>query len=694
MSYAAYVLAPERPIPEQRDPRWRAAVVGWLAVTTRVWFELWGALPEDERARAPRFLDGVSISSDAADATAVRDPQIVASATAWTEAAFRLWDEGGRVALPAADAAAFAQATGVASCISLPDLVDRREGWRRLSPKASPDGRVAFLRRDAALDAFPFFDTQSVDRAIVDEIVRGHGGEALVLFTFGHAVHVLLARATLGGARPAWRSFSFRLLRPAAGRAETLPRLREALVGSAIAVDFPAIERALEARSISLRAFFAAFGVPDVEELVPVDADVRWSDFESLARALFAGQKADAKLRKRVNEPFGERGDDDKLPATAKLGKGTFARVYAGCAWSMRQSFALAEDAPAAARHRAVRRYWDLVDGEAGDRLTVGVDKKRVGEAASLARLLAAFPAGLARDPLFLAELALECEAANGHAHVEGLAQLAETIAQVGVVAVAVDGTRAEALRKALGIEGGESVEGASAAPSGRWHGEAILTASFVKGDPAALARAFAAKAKCDAVIASIAPDGALALETIRGGAPGALDLVVDRAALVAAGLRLDVRAIFPALGVGDLLDPGGFDEGARAGGGVRGSAWQRQLGEKAVAALARPADERAIASAAAIVEHLPSQLRGEARACVAISVTLAEGDPETARLLCVDLGLAEIGSANVPRWIEGATVRGCLAASVGVSTLAAVLADLPHGRLALGGASSHAFRW
>jgi hypothetical protein len=690
MASAAYVLAPMAPIPEERDPRWFAAVASFLAVTTRVWSELRGALPEAEQERVPRFMGGVGLSTNMADATATKDEAIVAAARAFTEAAWRRYDEGGRRDLPVADAAAFARATGVASRVALDDLVAHRAGWKTRPAKTGGGALVGSVRLDARLDAFGLLEADSTDRAALAEIVRAYGGAAVALFSFGHAAHALVARSPAPGGEVAWHGpFSFRLARPRGGRGPALEGLGRALERSAIPVDLAMIARELEAPVASLRAIFAAFGVPGVDEIAPVDGPARWAAFEAVARALFRGDKPDAKARKAVNDALGDRPDDEKLPASAKLGKGALARTYAGAAWAMRQAVAPPEGSPAAPRRAAVERAWDVLDGDAAGRLTVGVDKKRLGETASLGRLLACFPPSLARDPLFLAELAIKLEAANAHAWVDGLAALAETVASTGLVAIAVPRGERDALRKALGVAPGEEpIE----PPPGPWHAEAVLAGpAFPKADAAGAARAFAAKRRCGLVIAELGADGAVALEHL--GAAGDLGLATDRDALGAAARALDVRAVFPALGVGDLLDPGPIDEGSYRGGGVRGSAWQRELGAKATAALARPAEAIAIASAGELVARLGDTLRGPERACVAIRLEVDEPE-DGLRALRLDLGLAGVGSANVPLWLEPGAVCGCLASRVDVATLAAVLADLPHARLAIAAGEARAFRW
>jgi hypothetical protein len=125
------------------------------------------------------------------------------------------------------------------------------------------------------------------------------------------------------------------------------------------------------------------------------------------------------------------------------------------------------------------------------------------------------FPDELARDPLFLALLALECEAANGHAYVEGLCKLAEQIATAGLVLVVAPAAQQANMRKAVGItpETDPSLAGTP------FCGEALISGTTVsKGNVPQAARAWMTKTKTTGAVAELAADGKTTAAWLRDG--------------------------------------------------------------------------------------------------------------------------------------------------------------------------------
>lgn len=539
----------------------------------------------------------------------------------------------------------------------------------------------------------------SAERATLEEIARAHGGDHLAVWTFGHAVHAWLARSSRPGQPLAVRGpFSLRLRAPGSERRpDALATLRQWFEGSALQPDFAALEAQVAAPQISVRAWFEAFGLAGAREVEPPDTAALWEDFGAVANAILAGGAADRKAVKRVNEALGPAGEEDRLPAKGgKPGKGVTARVVADAAFALAEAVGRPGAGTAERRQQDAELYWDITDGPAVRRLTVGGDKKGTGDAAALARLLAHYPRGRLRDPVFLALAALECEAANGHAFVEPLKKLAELASRAGVVAVVVPVTFRSALRQAFGIEA--QAEAPEDMPPGPWAGEAFLQApGLPKVDLVGALRGWLGKQGVDGLLALLGADGAAAVEVwkqgVAGASPADLGLAApDRAALGEAATALDARAVFPALGVGDLLAPGLFTAGSYHGlsrlGGTDHRAVKRRFAEKALESLpaAQPITEwgelKAVFGPRLTYRGELPEMEG---GLVSLRLVVPGADPAFLRDLRNDLQGERMTARYGEVWTARGEVRAYMCSDYDTALLAAVLADLPAGtRLAL----------
>jgi hypothetical protein len=79
MSSIGFLLSPLREIPAQRDEQWMTTVQSWLHIANFAWFRLWEQLPAEQKRGVPRMPPGTSLSSNAADATRNKDPELIAS---------------------------------------------------------------------------------------------------------------------------------------------------------------------------------------------------------------------------------------------------------------------------------------------------------------------------------------------------------------------------------------------------------------------------------------------------------------------------------------------------------------------------------------------------------------------------------------------------------------------------------------
>src|SRR5215831_4273117 len=300
MATLAFLLAPSRPIPDAHDAHWMAMVESWLHIANRKWVGLREALPEEQRRGVPRFPAGTSLSSNMVDASLRKDPALIASAEPWME---RLWTEwrssSGRAPLPVVDAAAAHEALNLDSRITLGHLTGYSGGLTAVPPsKIKRGGQHVFVKNEGDANAFAFGEDDSIQRALFLEVARGHGGDHVAVWTFGHALHVLIARSSKPGERPGVHGpFSVRARNANGGKrpGAFIEAVGAALDGSAFTPDFDALRREFDKRELSVAACFLAFGVPGALDFASPDIAARWNDLDEAGRALLTGAAVDKK---------------------------------------------------------------------------------------------------------------------------------------------------------------------------------------------------------------------------------------------------------------------------------------------------------------------------------------------------------------------------------------------------------------
>jgi hypothetical protein len=698
MSSLAFLLAPLRDIPATHDERWMATVQSWLSIANRAWHDLWEQLPPEERKLVPRMPPGIGLSPNAMAASLRKDPQLIESAKPWVERAWREWHDSGRKApVPALDSATAHDALGLDSQMSVPHLTGYAGGFKEIPvTKLNRGGRYAFLKEEGDANAFAFGEEDSYQRELFLEIARGNGGDHLAVWTFGHALHVLLARSPKPAARPAVHGpFSVRTRMPEGSTRVPVfvDALKATLSGAALHPDFDALERELAKPELSVAKCFDALGVPGARDFASPDVSARWHDIDTVGRALLTGQPVDKKQLKNLNELLEPLGDT-RLPSKCKLGKGETARLLANAMIELRDSLGVPESGPWAERFKAAGFYWDICDGEALDRLTTGTDRAGIGTSASVARLLAHFPESLLRDPLFLAFLAIECEAANGHTHVEGLCKLAEHTATAGLVLVVAPAAQRAAMCQAFGIE--EAAETSKAAHCG----EALISGtSIAKGDMSQFARAWMAKAKVTGAVADLSPDGSTSLSYFKEGASAkdANDAglgPVNQAELKDAAQKFLTRKAFVALDAGDLLAPGAWRKGSYAGESMPGVEDHRAKKRRHANTLLdaapepQPLKHAGDLRAALAVRRLSygGPLHENDGGIVSLRVVSPGADTTWLRDLRNDLKGKSVIDRYGEAWVQGSEVRGYSCSSLDVPLLVQLLGDAPSGTVITAG--------
>jgi len=693
MSSIGFLLSPLREIPAEHDNQWMSTVQSWLHIANYSWFGLWKQLSEEQKPGVPRMPPGTGLSSNAVDAARKKDPELLASAQPWAERAWRSWLESDRqTPPPAVDTATAHEVLSLDSRMSLQDLTGYMGGFTAVpAKKLKRGGQYGFLKNEGDLNVFGFGAHDGIQCQLFLEIARGHGGDHLAVWTFGHALHVLVARSPSPGTRPTLQGpFSVRV-RTVAGASRPggfVESLENALAGTALRPDFATLRSELAAPSLSIEACFTALGLPGARDFASPDIAARWEEMDRVAVALLTGQPADKKEVKNIKELLAPLGESARLPGKGKLGKGEIARAVSEVVADLDGGLGMPESGRWAERSRSAAFYWDITDGEAGGRLTVGTDTAGLGASASVARLLTHFPSSLTKDPVFLAMLALECEAANGHAYVEALCKLAEQIGTAGLVLVVVPAEQRPALRKALSIESDEA-DGAN----GAWCGEALVSGTTItKGDPAEAARRFVTKTRTAGAIAELSRGKGAAVTWYKEGAPVATAKdaglgAAETAALDAAAADFLPREAFIALGAGDLLAPGAWREGSYRGDSVPGAEDHKAKKRRHVQSLMNADKEsKRITSAGELLSVVGPSLRyrgplsEQDGGIVSLRVTLPVEDPAWVRELRSDLKGRWVISAYGEAWVEGVEVRGYSCSDVDVALLTQVLGDAPAG--------------
>ncbi|HXY25351.1 MAG TPA: hypothetical protein VEI73_11920 [Candidatus Acidoferrum sp.] len=694
MSSLAFLHAPSREIPTEFDQHWFHTVQSWLSIANRTWTNLREELPEEERKLVPRMLPGLGLSSNMASASLRKDPQLIDSAKPWVERAWKEWNDSGRKdPLPVLDSATAHEALGLDSRITLSLLTGYSGGFKEIpAAKLKRGGKHSFLKSEGDMNAFAFGEADSYPRELFLEVARGHGGDHIAVWTFGHALHALVARSPKPGARvTVYGPFSLRARVPEGSKRPGgfVDGLKTAVSGSAFHPHFDALERELAKPELSVARCFEAFGIPGARDFSSPDVTARWQDVDSVGHALLTAQPVDKTQLKNVNELLEPLGDT-KLPVKGQLGKGETARLMANAMLELRDSLGVPESGTWAERFKAAGWYWDICDGDALDRLTAGIDRAGVGAGAAVTRLLAHFPEPLLRDPLFLALLALECEAANGHAYVEGLCKLAENTAAAGLVLVVAPAAQRAAMREVFGID---LVAGATGNSSTSFCGEALISGTTVaKGDMAQVAHAWMGKAKVTGAVAGLSPDGNAKLSYYKDGVPAkdAKDAglgVVNKAALKDAAEKFLPRKAFIALGASDLLEPGAWREGSYAGESVPGVEDHRTAKRRHANALLDTAPApQPIKHAGELRAVLGPRLRygGPLKETEGGIVSLGIVSPSLDAIWLRDLRNDLKGQNFIDRygeaWLQGSEVRGYSCSSLDVPLLVQLLGDAPSG--------------
>ncbi|HVE54687.1 MAG TPA: hypothetical protein VNB23_15000, partial [Ramlibacter sp.] len=399
----------------------------------------------------------------------------------------------------------------------------------------------AFVATATRPETFNLGESRKDELGRTHDLVHAYGGDGVALWTWGHAVHVWTARSAEPGARPVVLQWSLRVdaASPAGRPGGAAEHIGAWLQGSPLAPDAAALRLALQANPLDVPGFFAAFGIPGVEALAPVDPAPVWDAFTRVADSLLAGEPADTAARKTVNAAIPDA--THHLPAKPAARLGATARRVAAAFAALREEVGPPAPARLAACAAAASLFDRITSGPAGDTLLV-TSARQPALAMAFGRLLGHYPVTLRRDPLFLALAAHEAEAWNGHLYAAAFAELAERAPAAGFTAALFPDVREQAFRKAHGLQSERS------AAHGGWAGEVAIDAG--EGAAATFARWFA-KAGADGIVWRGAADGSCEVQRFAAGAATPQEVSMRVADAVRA---LDPRGALVAAGFSDVL--------------------------------------------------------------------------------------------------------------------------------------------
>jgi len=425
---------------------------------------------------------------------------------------------------------------------------------RRKTPKRG--GVLGILANEGNPRIYFNFDAPAGALEGLRELARDCGGDHFAIFTWNGRLHHWLFRGIENGDPPAVRKCTIALQ---GGKREGDPvgEIANWFSKSVIQPDMGELERQLAGPQIRISVWFSAFGLEgasDFEELATI-----WDDLEPVALALLSGEAPDKGALKKVNAAL-RLLNTEKLPAAPKSKPGQTSALIPGAVESVRAaSSSLSSTSKWRSRLAAASFYDPITQGEALDRLTVGIDKKGLGSSASLGRLLGHYPREMVRDPLFLSLAGHEAECWNGHAYVASFHSLAEHAPKAGFT-LAIFPTEFEAdFRKAHGIS-----PAASTAQNG-FSAEAFVDLpGILKVEPAEVITAWFTKKKATGIVLRMRPDGTFDLQTLTKGNADSMPSLPqahkpDVQLLARAARDLWPRDAFAGLGLADLLAPGPF---------------------------------------------------------------------------------------------------------------------------------------
>ncbi|MEM7243840.1 MAG: hypothetical protein AAF533_00775 [Acidobacteriota bacterium] len=675
MASAAILIAPLTPVPEQGDPDARARMRAWAGLVAKAWEERqardglsWQQRSDVTHAYSSHYALPNGESELAQMAALQGEPELLEAARTWVETTYDAWRASGLEGpTPDNGPADYEACTGARSNLCLRDIRRGEGGHRLLSstelPDGVPHGLLCLQSELGELESLAVGDLSCPELEVLTEILRIHGGEALVACTHGHAVHVRHFRTEAPGTRPSSIVASFRLRAPRGRRSHELATLRDSLKDSVLAPSWETVDALLAAPELSVTEWFAALGVPGVPELRPVDHDEVWETADRVATSLLRGRSADPEDVARLNAIIVPNERDHAIP-TEPAAEGE------SLTWPLHDSLTTLCWSYGPPRSDRWRLPWDAADwyGElteypypAGRRLTFG--RTPLARAAGTGRLLGIYPTELLRDRLFflMAGLELVEKSSMGSA----FWKLAKTIDSAGFTISIHAAEDEDSFRELTGIDAHWSPTQAQVA-----HAFVDLETASAETVLDTLTEWHSAR-KSNGLIVRADADGTWTITQHAAGEVVDPSLDIDEERLGSAARMLTPREAVLALGLPDLLEPGDWCRLADRD-DVREQ--DAEFRETTRQALAEDGELVELTGPDALPEAAGRVLRHDSKPNKLVAARLAPSfDDPTA----LDELRADLTRSDTWAWIEGDTV--CLAAStVDTGHLSSLIADMP----------------
>ncbi|MEQ8188771.1 MAG: hypothetical protein ABRQ39_12435 [Candidatus Eremiobacterota bacterium] len=496
-------------------------------------------------------------------------------------------------------------------------------------------------------------------------------GDYIVLWTYGHAVHVMAVKSSEKGS-PVIKEFSLRLTVPSGiKRPEGLfESFRELFEGNSICPDFKALYKEYTGNKISVKSWFNSFGISGIKDFEGKDKKELWELFEESASSLLQGKEISVKSIKKLNEEIACMNDRAKIRTKPAKKTGETGRIISFAGYALSEILGRPDSPIWKERYRAASFYRDITDCEAVEKLTVGKDKKGTGLSASFGRLLCHYPVHLYRDNIFWVIAGRETESANGHAHVESMYSFSEYCHKAGFLLVIYPCELRKKFRKTFGIEPYEEISPLKNMETA----ELFIDTPLLKADMSEEAEKWFLKEHSTGMTVRGEADGTYRITCFKdGNIISSEDRKINRDLLKKASKELNIREVFSSLGLPCLIEPGKWTEGAYRGHSSCGT--ERETCMKFLENLPK---EKIINHPAEILKDFPEQIKGDR--IISIVITYPFYDEGYMRTLLKDLKGKGLVENYGEVWLEKNSLIFFSRTSIMTPLFIRIIGDVPEG--------------
>ncbi|MEQ8221957.1 MAG: hypothetical protein ABRQ37_06610 [Candidatus Eremiobacterota bacterium] len=496
-------------------------------------------------------------------------------------------------------------------------------------------------------------------------------GDYIVLWTYGHAVHVMAVKSFEKGS-PVIKELNLRLTVPSGlkRREGLFDSFKEFFQESSICPDFKALYKEYTGKEISVKSWFASFGIEGAKNFEGKDKKELWKIFEETVTSLLQGKEVSVKSIKKLNEEISCMDDRAKIRTKPAKKTGETGRLISFAGYALSEILGRPDSLQWKERYRAASFYRDITDCEAITQLTTGKDKKGTGLSASFGRLLCHYPVHLYRDNIFWVIAGRETESANGHAYVESMYSFSEFCHKAGFLLVIYPWELQKKFRKTFGIEPYEEISPLKNMETA----ELFIDTPLLKADMSEEAKKWFLKEDSTGMTVRGEADGTYRITCFKDG-----NIIpcegreTNEELLKKASKELNIREVFSSLGLPYLIEPGKWEEGAYRGHSSCGT--ERETCMKFLENLPK---EKIINHPAEILKDFPDMIKGDR--IISIVITYPFFDEDYMRTLLKDLKGKGLVENYGEVWVENNSLIFFSRTSVMTSLFIRIIGDVPEG--------------